>query len=133
MATIRKSVLIDVPPDRAWDAIRDVGNLHTRLFPHMLGDTVLEGDERVVTFADGRSVRETIVTIDDEAMRVVYAVIGGALRFYSASFEVRDENGRSRVHWTVDLLPDEAAQRIARIMDGGLADMKPTLEASPTP
>ncbi|HEY5341977.1 MAG TPA: SRPBCC family protein [Candidatus Aquilonibacter sp.] len=129
MATIRKSVLIDIPPERAWDAIRDVGNLHVRLFPHMLSDTVLEGDERIVTFADGRSVRETIVTVDDGEMRVAYAIIGGALRHYAAAVEVTPKNERSLVQWTVDLLPNEAAERISRVMDGGLADMKSTLEA----
>ncbi len=31
MASIRKEIRTDVPPEQLWDALRDVGALHTRL------------------------------------------------------------------------------------------------------
>jgi hypothetical protein len=39
-----------------------------------------EGPERVVTFADGRTARERLITRDDEARRIVYTVIGDTVR-----------------------------------------------------
>lgn len=86
-----------------------------------------------MTFRDGRTVRETLVTSDDAAMRLVYAIINANLRHYHASLHVIAEGNRSRIVWTVDMLPDDAAPMISRIMDAGLADVKATLEAAPTP
>src|SRR4051794_1585017 len=53
MATIRKEILIDTTPEKAWDALRDVGALHTRLVAGFVVDTKLEGSVRVVTFKNG--------------------------------------------------------------------------------
>ena len=58
MASIHKEVLIDAPADRIWDAIRDVGAIHTRLARGFVTDTRLEGDTREVTFINGAVVRE---------------------------------------------------------------------------
>jgi hypothetical protein len=132
VATLSKAIVVDASPADVWDAVRDFGNAHHRLFPNTLQESTLEGDERVVTFGNGRSVHETLVTSDDEAMRLVYAIIGGDLRHYNASLVVTPQEKGSRVVWTVDLLPHDAASTISRIMDGGLADMKATLEATPS-
>lgn len=132
MATIVKEALVRVQPAVAWAAIRDFGNVH-RLFPNMLIESTLEGQERVVSFRDGRSIRETLVTSDDAAMRLVYAIVNGNLRHYQASVHVAPAPQGSRVVWTVDLLPDDAAPMISRIMDAGIADLKAALEASASP
>jgi hypothetical protein len=42
MASIRKQVSIDVPARQLWDAVRDVGALHTRLVPGFVTDCRLE-------------------------------------------------------------------------------------------
>ena len=44
-------------PDRAWAALRDVGNAH-RAFAGVLTDARLDGDRRVVTFANGVVAKE---------------------------------------------------------------------------
>ena len=33
MASIRKEILLDARPEEVWDAVRDIGALHTRLVP----------------------------------------------------------------------------------------------------
>jgi len=38
-------------------------------------DTRLEGDSRLVTFADGTVVRERIIDVDDRARRIAYSVV----------------------------------------------------------
>ena len=53
MASIRREVSIEVSAAQLWDALRDVGALHTRLVAGFVTDCRLEGDARIVTFANG--------------------------------------------------------------------------------
>jgi hypothetical protein len=46
MATLRKEILIDTTPEAAWDALRDVGALHTRLASGFVTDTKVDGNAR---------------------------------------------------------------------------------------
>ena len=131
MASIRKEVLIEVAPEQVWSALRDVGALHTRLVTGFVTDCRLEGDARVVTFANGMVARELIVDIDDAARRVVWSAVGGRLSHHNASAQVfADERGASRVVWIADLLPNELAPAIATMIDQGLVAMKRTLEGA---
>ena len=45
--------------------MRDFGALHTRLVPGFVTDTKLDGDARIVTFANGTVARELLVDCDD--------------------------------------------------------------------
>lgn len=129
MASIRKEVSINVPPEEAWSAIRDVGALHTRLVVGFVTDCRLEGDARVVTFASGIVARELIVDLDDEARRLVWASVGGRLTHHNASVQVFAESeARSRVVWIADLLPHEIAPAIDAMIEQGMVAMKRTLE-----
>jgi hypothetical protein len=58
MATIRKEISIAARAEEVWDAVRDVGALHTRLVPGFVIDTRLEPGARIVTFANGMVARE---------------------------------------------------------------------------
>ena len=129
MASIRKEILIDAPAEKVWDAVRDVGAVHRRLAPGFVVDTRLEDGARVVTFANGLVARELIVDVDDEARRLVWAVVGSRrLTHHNGSMQVLAEGDtRSRVVWIADLLPHEAAPDIAGLMEQGLAVMKKTL------
>src|SRR6059058_4610539 len=99
MASTYQEVLIETRADDLWSALRDVGNVH-QLFRGVLTDARVEGDTRVVTFADGQVVRERIVTIDDERRRVAYAAMRDGLTHHSASMQViADGVGRSRFVW----------------------------------
>jgi hypothetical protein len=131
MASIHKEVLIDAPADSIWDAIRDVGAIHTRLAREFALDTQLDGDSRVVTFAGGFTARERIVDVDDRARRIAYSVVGGRFTHHSASIQAfHDGAGRSRVVWIADLLPNDLGGLVAGMMDQGCAAMKRTLEAA---
>jgi len=130
MASIRKTVHIDAPPGQVWDALRDVGALHTRLVPGFVTDTRMEGNTRVVTFGNGTVVREHIVGVDEERRRVAWAIVDAPFRHYSGVAWVEpDINGGSHFVWTVDLLPDELAGQIESMMSTGLQVIKQTQEA----
>jgi len=130
MASIRKEIVVTAPVEDVWAAIRDVGAPHTRLAPGFLVDTRLEGDARVVTFANGLVARERIVDVDDAARRLCWAVVGSPrLTHHNASLQVFAEGGgRSRVVWIADLLPDEIAGDIRGLIEQGMTVMKKTLE-----
>jgi hypothetical protein len=133
MASIRRSITTRATPARVWDAIRDVGALHTRLVPGFVVDTKLEdgGRVRVVTFGNGMVVHEPIVACDDDIMRLVWTARGGLTTHYNGSVQVTaSEGGGSHVTWVADFLPDSATPPLTSAIEAGLAVMKATLDAS---
>jgi hypothetical protein len=130
MATITKSVDVAISPELAWDAVRDWGHVHQRLCPGTLTDCQVEEGARVVTFANGLVARELIVAVDDQTRRLVWSVVGSQLlSHHNGAMQVLAEEQGSRIVWTADLLPHDAAERVAGFMDLGCAAMKATLEA----
>jgi len=128
MASIRKEVSISNDPAVVWDAIADVGALHTRLVPGFVVDTRLEPGARVVTFANGMVIREPIVSIDPSSRRLVWSAETDALSHYNASVQVHAEGSASRVVWIADFLPDRAAALVGPMMAEGLAAMQRSLD-----
>jgi carbon monoxide dehydrogenase subunit G len=131
MATIRKEILVRASPETVWSAVRDVGQVHRRLCPGVLVDARLDGDARIVTFANGLVVRELIVDVDDEARRFCWAAVGGRLTHHNASMQVFPEGaGGTRLVWIADLLPNEVEPDIRALIEMGAAALKKTLEAA---
>lgn len=129
MATLHESVFIQASPEAIWDAARDVGALHTRLVPGFVVGTTLEDGVRIVTFANGMSVKEPIVSIDDERRRLAWGALGGQTTHYNAVLEVRAQADGSLVTWTIDLLPNELASPVNAMQRQGLAAMKKAFES----
>jgi hypothetical protein len=131
MASIQKDFLIDASPNDVWDALRDFGALHTRLAPGFVTDTKLDGDARIVTFANGTVARETLVDCDDARRRLVYAINSDRVKHYSASAQVfADGDARSRFVWIVDVLPNDIAPYISSQMDQGVLAVQKKLARS---
>jgi carbon monoxide dehydrogenase subunit G len=129
MGSIRKEIVTSAKPDAVWDAIRDIGALHTRLVPGFVTDTKLEPGARIVTFGNGMVVKEPIVAIDDGERRLVWGAIGGSLTHYNGAVQVFAEGqNQSRVVWTADFLPNEAADQLRAMIEQGMAVMKKTLD-----
>jgi hypothetical protein len=129
MATIRKEIFTAARPADIWDALRDVGALHTRLVPGFVTDTRLEPGARIVTFGNGLVVREAIVTVDDDERRLVWSAAGGSLTHHNGSVQVfSDPDGATKVVWIADILPNEAASTIGGMMEQGMSIMKQTLD-----
>jgi carbon monoxide dehydrogenase subunit G len=129
MATIRREVRIEAPAEAVWDALRDVGALHLRLVPGFAIDVRMEEGARVVTFANGMVAREVIVTVDEEARRLVWAIVGGRMTHHNGAAQVFAEGpAESRFVWTADLLPDAMAPTIAAMMDQAVPIIKATVE-----
>ena len=130
MASIHKEISLGAGPDAVWDAVRDIGAVHTRFAPGFVVDVAMEEGARLVTFANGLVAREVIVDVDDARRRLAYSVRSERLSHHNASFEAIADGGGSRLVWIADVLPDEAAAGVAAMMDQGLAAAKTALDGA---
>ncbi len=126
MASIYKDISLDARPEDVWAAVRDYGAVHQRVAPGFVTDCKLDGDSRIVTFANGNVAQERLVTMDDSRMRLAYSVVSERVKQHSASIQIfADGDNGSRMVWITDVLPDEIAPYIDGQMDlGGLAMQK---------
>lgn len=128
MASITKEITVKASVEEAWDAMRDVGALHTRLVPGFVINTELEPGARIVTFANGMTVRELIVSVDGATHRLVWSVRNDLLTHYNGAAQVTEgPDRRTRVVWTADLLPDSAAAVVDQMMEQGMSAMQAAL------
>jgi hypothetical protein len=129
MASIAKEIVTSASVEAAWDAIRDVGALHTRLVPGFVVATELIPGGRRVTFGNGLVVDEPIIDSNDELHRLAWTAVSDAmpLTHYNSSVQVFERDGGSRIVWRSDLLPDEAAETVDEMMEQGAAVMARTL------
>ena len=130
MASIRTETTIDATPEEVWDAVRDWGALHTRLAPGFVVDTKLDGPDRLVTFFNGVTVREVLVTLDDVSRRLVWSIVDAPYSHHNGAAQVLlDADGATRFVWTADLLPATAAERTKAMMEQGTAAIRQALES----
>jgi hypothetical protein len=131
MASIYKEFLVNAPPAFVWEAIKDVGAIHTRLAKGFVTDTKLAGDTRMVTFANGSVVQEQIISINDGIRRFAYRAIGGKASHHNAYFQIFPaSDGKSKILWVTDLLPEEMRAPIEQMVEAGSAAIRNTLESS---
>jgi len=129
MASFRRDIIVRASVEDAWEAIADIGALHTRLVPGFVVATRLEPGARIVTFANGMTLREPIVTLDAASRRLVWSSEGGRVTHYNAALQTFAEPaGGARIVWIADVLPDLLAPEIAKAMDAGAAAMKGALD-----
>jgi carbon monoxide dehydrogenase subunit G len=129
MASIHREIVIARPADAVWDALADIGALHTRLVPGFVTDCRLEPGARVVTFANGLVARELIVAVDSALRRIAWANVGGRMTHHNASAQAFSEGEDAcRVVWIADFLPNEVGAGLDAMIEAGLAAMKQALE-----
>ncbi|MFD2768603.1 SRPBCC family protein [Micromonospora eburnea] len=132
MASIRNEISIKSSADDVWKVIGDFGTGPSRMAPGYVVDTRIDGDCRVVTFADGTVARERFISVDGDARRIVYTVIGDTLcpNHDNASMQVvAEDQHHCRLIWIHDVLPDDLAVPIQTAMAQGAAVIKRTLES----
>ena len=129
MTSIHRDIPINATAESVWDAVADFGAVHRRLAPGFVIDARMEDNARLVTFANGTTARELLVDCDPVRCRLVYAVVSERVQHYSAAVQVvSDGEGRCRLLWTVDLLPDAVAPYVSGQMDQAVVLMQATLE-----
>jgi Polyketide cyclase / dehydrase and lipid transport len=130
MATIIKEVRLRARPEAVWAAFRKVGEVHDVLARGFVTDTQMDGEDRIVTFANGVVARERIISLDEERRRLAYSAESGRLSHHNASFQVfADGADGARVVWITDILPNEMADTVGAMIEAGVAAMRQTLES----
>lgn len=132
MATIIHSIDMAAPATSVWDAVRDYGALHQRVAPGLVTDCTIVADAsppvRLVSFANGMQLHETIVACDESSRRLVWTITDDTVDHHNGSLQVFDiGDEQSRVAWIADVLPDSLAPPFSELMKAGLATMAATL------
>jgi uncharacterized protein YndB with AHSA1/START domain len=130
MATIRKERTIEASPEAVWEALADWAAIHERLGPGVVTEARLDGEDRIVTFFNGAVAREVLVDRNEEDRRLVWSVVDGPYTHHNGAAQVLAEGDGTRFVWIADLLPDEAAEPTAAMMEQGIETVKRTLETN---
>ena len=119
MGSVVREIIIDATPDAVWDTVGDFAEGPMRTSRGVLADCRLdEPDVRTLVFADGTEASERFVSRDPDARRIVFTWIGDEVVHDNASMQVFDEGeGKARVVWIHDTLPDELTGFLATTMD----------------
>ena len=126
MASLHRDIPINASAEHVWSVVRDFGAVQ-KLAPGFVVDAKLDGDARIVTFANGNIAREMLVDCDEARRRLVYAISNERVKHYNAVVEVIADGANSRLRWTVDVLPHEIAPYIAGQMDQAALAMQQSL------
>ena len=88
MAAVHIETPIRAPAQQVWQALAATGDAHLA-FAGVLTDCRLEREDlRVATFANGQVIKERIVSVEPQRMRVAYGVIESQFVHHSASMQV---------------------------------------------
>ncbi|MBF6556237.1 MAG: SRPBCC family protein [Acidimicrobiales bacterium] len=135
MATIMRDVTVNADAAGCWEAVRDFAALHERLAPGFIAGLRMTGPrEREITLFTGAKATEVLIGIDEPHMRLAYSVVKSPMgsTHHNASIQTTsDGEGRCRLLWVTDVLPDDLAERTGELMDRGIDIMRVTLEEVP--
>jgi len=115
MTEVVYSTVLDIPPDRAWDVIRDFGAL-PRWFPFVSQSVLRDGARpteigavRDNTVDEGKIISEKLTELSDRQRRMAYALVGGDVPMtdYSSTLTIHEitEGGRTFAVWTAHYNP----------------------------
>jgi len=128
MPSIHVEAEFDRAPEALWDVIGDWEKGPVRMAPGFVTESVLDGDARVVTFANGVVARERFVDRDDQRRRLVWNIVGAPTVHHNGVMQVHERpGGGSRVTWTADVLPAEIAPTYEQMMRHGIGVMQRAL------
>lgn len=132
MAAIHIETPIRAPAQRVWQALAATGDAHLA-FAGVLTDCRLEREDlRVATFANGQVVKERIVSVEPQRMRIAYGVIESQFVHHSASMQVVARGDEECVFvWIADVLPHAAAAVITPLMEQGAQALRGVMERKP--
>ncbi len=128
MATIHREFPIQASPQKAWEALRDVGRVNKLIT--FLGEVKVEGDRRTCALGEQGTLDELIVSVDDERHRIAYSIKASPfnLEHHHAFMQVRADGGSGATFvWTTDVKPDTVVPGLSEAIDGAIESLKRTL------
>lgn len=132
MASVVREIIINATPEAVWAVHGDFANGPLKGVPGVF--TACEVDDsgiRTLTFADGTVAKERLIARDEQTRRIVWGWVGDEVVHDNTSMQVFAEgDGRSRLVWIHDTLPDNLAGWLASAMDQIAPAMQSALESS---
>ena len=129
MAAVHVETRIRASAQRVWQALAAPGEAH-RAFAGVLKDSRMESEDlRIATFANGMVVKERIVSVEPQRMRIAYSVIESQFVHHSASMQIvaRGDTECDFI-WVADVLPHAAAASITPLMEQGAKALQQVME-----
>lgn len=149
---VSKSITINADAQNVWALAGDFGGMQN--WHPAIASTQLESRPaangrtetvRVLTLKDGGTITENLINLDQNKMRIQYAIITSVLPIsdYSATITVKKlAQGKTEVHWQghfnrayqgkgqipPDQDDDTARKVITQVYESGLASLKQKLE-----
>ncbi|MBM7368075.1 SRPBCC family protein [Gordonia hydrophobica] len=124
MSTLRSSVLLQHDADTVWAVVRDTSAV-SRWFPAITSSSG-EAHRRTVVLADGSTLVEDIVTLDDDLRRMQYSAVDGDLPIdrHLGTVDVFDlGDGRSFLVYSTEITPDSFAGAFHSAIDEAVAHL----------
>lgn len=127
MSQVNRASTVDASPEEVWAIVGDVAAVHT--WVPAITATRMDGDVRVVRFADGAEGREQITAHSDADRTYSYTYLGGPipLEEYASTLIVGPARtgGGSLISWNATLQADPAVvESIEGLYDSSLATLK---------
>jgi mxaD protein len=148
--TVSKTISIDAPAAKVWNAAKDFNGLNT-WHPAVATDEIVEGKNdtvgavRLLTLKGGGTIKEKLLAFDAAGRSFKYAILEGVLPVsaYTSTFAVKSAGkNKSSVTWTghfkrknvgdnpADNENDKTARdTIGGVYQGGLDNLKKIVEA----
>jgi len=131
MATVIVEAHVKADPSKVWDKVRDIR------WPEALTDMIASvgptsATTRVCSIEGGGTLDESIVSVDDSLRRVAYTITESpfGMTHHNASLQAFADGAGTRLVWTVDVLPDPAAEALRPALSGEIITMAARIEAS---
>ena len=129
MAAIHVEMPIRAPASQVWEALAATGDAHLAFAGVLTACRLEREDVRVATFANGQVIKERIVSVEPQRMRVAYGVIESQFVHHSASMQVVARAANECVFiWIADVLPHAAAAMIKPLMEQGAQALRSVME-----
>ena len=139
MASVNIQEEVAAPANRVWDLISDFGGIQKFADPRFITNCDCDGNTpgsvRTITLADGENIQERLETLEHDAYRFSYSILGECsipVRNYVATTKVTaiDKN-RCQIDWQSTFTavgpPEEAEKIIKGIYTGGVLGIRKAL------
>ena len=131
VSSVTVDVVVEASADFAWDAVRDVYAVDTRLIPGFAIHVDKGPDSRTVTFVNDMKITERILDVDDDARKLTYqATEGGPLTHHLGSQTVREDEQGVHLVWTTEFTPASVVDYATSTMRTGVELMKKTIDTA---
>lgn len=128
MAAVHIETRIRAPAQQVWQALAATGEAHLAFAGVLKGCRLEREDLRAATFANGMVVKERIVSVEPQRMRIAYSVIEQFVHHSASMQVVARGDGECDFIWVADVLPHDAAASITPLMEAGAQALQAVME-----